>query len=97
MKGSVKETSTEGFSLEQSYPNPTQGNTWFTYTTPRETEISVKLVDLTGNLIRTLITGRVSEGQHTVNFDAGTLPSGTYVYVLESGSIRLVRQLILTK
>jgi len=95
--GSVKETSAEGFSLDQSYPNPTQGNTWFTYTTPRETEVTVALYDMTGKLIRTLITGRVSEGQHTVNFDARDLTSGTYVYVLESGSTRLVRQLILTK
>jgi hypothetical protein len=94
---SVKVTSSEGFSLDQSYPNPTQGNTWFTYSTPRETEISVKLVDMTGKLIRTLITGRVSDGLHTVNFDARDLPSGTYVYVLESGNTRLVRQLILTK
>jgi hypothetical protein len=95
--GSVKETSSEGFSLDQSYPNPTQGNTWFTYSTPRETEISVKLVDMTGKLIRTLITGRVSEGLHTVNFDARDLASGTYVYMLESGSTRLVRQLILAR
>jgi hypothetical protein len=32
-----------------------------------------------------------------VNFDASNLPSGTYMYMLESGSIRLVRQIILTR
>ncbi len=96
--GSVKETaSSDGFILNQSYPNPTQGKTNFTYTTPKETEVRITLVDLTGKLIRTLITGRVSQGEHTVNFDASNIPSGTYMYMLESGSTKLVRQIIVTK
>jgi hypothetical protein len=90
-------TAEEGFNLEQSYPNPTAGNTWFTYTTPRETEVRITLTDLTGKRIRTLVSGRVSEGQHTVNFDAHELGSGTYIYLLESGNTRLVRQMILAK
>jgi hypothetical protein len=95
--GSVKETTADGFSLDQTYPNPTQGNTNFTYTMPSESEVRITLVDLTGRLVRTLITGRVSQGEHLVNFDISNLPSGTYMYVLESGSTRLVRQLILTR
>lgn len=90
-------SSANGFILEQSYPNPSQGMTNFTYSAPREAEVRITLVDLTGKLIRTLIEGRVSEGMHTVNFDAKNLPSGTYAYVLESMNTRLVRQLILTK
>ena len=96
-QSSVNETASEGFILDQSYPNPTAGNTWFTYSTPRETEVRITLVDLTGKLVRTLITGRVSQGQHLVNFDVSNLASGTYVYVFESGSTRLVRQLILAR
>ena len=57
-------TSSDGFILDQSYPNPSAGNTNFTYTTPREAEVRISLVDLTGKLVRTLITGRVSEGMH---------------------------------
>jgi hypothetical protein len=87
----------EGFTLDQSYPNPSLGNTWFNYTTPRETDVRITLSDLTGKLIRTFITGRVSEGKHIVNFDGRDLPSGTYIYILESGSIRLAQQLILRK
>ena len=94
---SVSETASEGFTLNQSYPNPTHGNANFTYITPKETEVRITLVDLTGKFIRTLISGRVSEGEHTVNFDASNMPSGTYMYVLESGSTRLIRQLILAK
>ncbi|MDP4220028.1 MAG: choice-of-anchor D domain-containing protein [Bacteroidota bacterium] len=98
IQGGVKEiTATEGFILDQTYPNPTMGNTNFTYVTPRETEVRISVVDLTGKLVRTLITGRVTEGEHLVNFDASNLPSGTYAYILESGSVRLVRQFILTK
>ena len=96
--GGVAETTiANGFMLEQSYPNPTQGRATFTYVTPGESEVHITLVDMTGKLIRTLITGNVSEGTHTVSFDASNLPSGTYIYMLESGSTRLVRQLILTR
>ena len=93
----LNSSASDGFILDQSYPNPSAGNTNFTYTTPREAEVRISLVDLTGKLVRTLITGRVSEGVHSVNFDAQSLPSGSYVYLLESGSVRLSRQLILTK
>ncbi len=95
--GSVKETASEGFSLEQSYPNPSQGKTSFTYMTPKDGEVRITLNDMTGKLVKTLTSGRISAGEHTVNFDATSLPSGTYVYVLESGTTRLVRQMILTK
>jgi hypothetical protein len=95
---SVKDiVSSEGFSLDQSYPNPTHGKVAFTYVTPRETEVRIALVDMTGKLIETLISGRVSEGEHNVSFDAAKYPSGTYIYLLESGSVKLARQLVLTK
>jgi len=97
VQSSVKETVSEGFSLAQSYPNPTQGKASFTYTTPNETEVRITLVDLTGRLVRTLVNGRVSAGEYTVNIDVSNLPSGTYMYMLESGSTKLVRQIILTK
>ena len=97
VNGVEQSASADGFILNQSYPNPSVGMTNFTYTTPRETEVRISLVDLTGKSIRTLISGRVSEGQHSVNFDAKDLPSGTYLYMLESQNTRLVRQMILTK
>jgi hypothetical protein len=97
VQSSVKETVSNGFSLEQSYPNPTQGTASFTFTTPTESEVRVTLTDMTGKLVQTLITGRVTEGEHQVNLNLGNLPSGTYIYMLESGSTKLVRQIILTK
>ena len=98
IKNTTKEVvSAGGYSLDQSYPNPTNGNTSFTYVTPKETEVRLTLVDLTGKLIRTLVTGNVSQGEHTLTFDASNLPSGLYVYVLESGSTRLARQMVLAK
>jgi len=96
-QSSVKETTFEGFTLGQSYPNPTQGKASFTYTTPNETEVRITLVDMTGRLVQTLVNGRVSAGDYTVNIDVSSLTSGTYLYMLESGSTKLVRQIILTK
>jgi len=94
---SVKEITSDGFSLEPSYPNPAQGKTSFNYTTPFDAEVRITLNDLTGNLMKTIISGRISAGAHSVSLDISNLPSGTYIYVLESGFTRLVRQLILTK
>ncbi|MEP7235321.1 MAG: choice-of-anchor D domain-containing protein, partial [Ignavibacteriota bacterium] len=90
-------SSADGFSLEQSYPNPTSGSAVFNFRTPRECEVRVALLDLTGKLIRTFISGRVSEGTHSVKFEASEVPSGTYIYTLESGSTRLVKQMILAR
>ena len=52
----------EGFVLDQNRPNPASGMTAFTYITPRDCEVHISLVDMTGKLIETLISGRVSEG-----------------------------------
>ncbi|MEI8135489.1 MAG: choice-of-anchor D domain-containing protein [bacterium] len=93
----VKEVASNGFSLEQSYPNPTQGKTSFTFVTPTESEVRITLVDLTGRTLETLISGRVSGGEHLVNFDASHLTSGTYIYMFESGATKLSKQFIVTK
>lgn len=97
-KNDVKNSqNTDGFTLDQNFPNPLKIKTSFNYTTPKETELNVILYDLTGKQIKTLTSGRVSEGKHLVSFDASNLPSGTYIYVLEAGSTRLSREFILAK
>jgi hypothetical protein len=55
------------------------------------------LVRVDGSEVATAFDGYMSQGQHTVSLDAKQLPSGTYFYVLESGSVRLMRSMVVTK
>jgi hypothetical protein len=93
----VKGETGDGFSLDQTFPNPTTGAASFTYTTPKESEIRIMLSDITGKVVRTIIRGRVSEGEHLVNFNVSDIPSGSYILSLQSTKTRLTRELILTK
>ncbi len=89
--------SSDGFSLKQNYPNPFTNTTTFNYSIPNESVVKITLSDMTGKIVKTLISGAVSEGDHSVTFDASQLSSGTYVYTLESGSTRLSKSLVLSK
>ncbi len=93
----VKGESPDNFFLDQNYPNPFSGQTSFEYTTPKESDISLTLCDINGRAIRTLLKGRVSEGKHIVYLKVPELPVGTYIIMLECGSIKLTRELILIK
>ncbi len=95
---SVKQTITaNGFSLDQNYPNPFVNSTTFNYTLPTDAAIRITLSDMTGKIVKELVSGRVSQGDHSVTFDASQLSSGTYVYTLESGNTKLSKDLVLTK
>jgi flagellar hook assembly protein FlgD len=89
----------DGFSLGQNYPNPFVNSTTFNYSIPNNEEdiIKITLTDMTGKTVKTLISGAVSGGDHSVTFDASQLSSGTYVYRLESGATRLSKVLVLSK
>ncbi len=83
------------FFLSQNFPTPFSKGTSFTYSIPIESNIHIMISDMTGNLVRTIISGKVSAGEHFVHFDSNNLPTGFYILALESGSIKLTRDLIL--
>jgi hypothetical protein len=90
-------TEAEGFSLAQNRPNPAIGATTITYTTPHQANIRIILADITGKMVQELASGNVSEGSHDVVVSTSGLASGSYIYILESGNVRLVRQMIVNK
>ena len=93
----VGPVASNGFSLDQNFPNPFTSETSFEYIIPKESEIRITINDLAGKLVKTVVSGRVSQGEHLVHFKTSDMPSGTYILLLESGSVRLTRELILTK
>jgi len=85
------------FVLSQNYPNPFNPTTVINYQVPVAGHVSVKVYDLLGREVMTLVNERKSAGSYQVLFDAHLLPSGVYFYSLESGSFKATKKMELLK
>ncbi|HQT90599.1 MAG TPA: T9SS type A sorting domain-containing protein [Candidatus Kryptobacter bacterium] len=91
-------TATSGsFSLSQNYPNPFNPSTVISYQLSAVSNVSLKIYDVLGRELKTLINERQTAGNHSVNFNAGGLPSGVYFYRLQAGTSTDVRKMLLMK
>ena len=84
-------------SLEQNYPNPFNPSTTINYQLPLKDHVSLKVYDILGNLISTLVDQEMEAGYHSVNWDASQLASGIYIYRIISGSFVSTKKMILMK
>lgn len=86
------------FALRQNYPNPFNPMTIIRFELPEPAAIRLAVFDLLGRRVSTVLEGPAEAGRHEVRFDAGGLPSGTYVYRLEAGDrIELQRHMVLVR
>jgi hypothetical protein len=72
------------FTLGQSYPNPFATRTTIAYGIPTASDVTLKVYNLTGQLVETLVDARVNAGFHKATWDASDVPSGLYFYRLEA-------------
>lgn len=86
-----------GFSLNQNYPNPFNPSTRINYSIPEATEINIKVFDITGRLVSTLVNERKSVGSYTVEFDAFGLSSGVYLYRIQTPAFTQIKRMLLIK
>ncbi len=90
------------FELSQNYPNPFNPETTINYTIGTGqfsilSFVSLKVFDVLGREVRTLVNEEKPAGNYTVNFNAINLPSGVYFYRLQTGSFVQIKKLVLMK
>lgn len=96
---SVKENNTPPtkFILNQNYPNPFNTSTKISFNIPNSDWITLKVYDLMGREVRTILSEFRSPGEHSVQFDAQNLSSGVYIYILRSSSFIESKRMVLLK
>jgi hypothetical protein len=87
----------DGFALSQNYPNPFNPTTTINYTIPEAAFVTLKVYDLLGREVATLVNGVQSAGDQQVTFNASNLTSGVYMYVMESNGYRFTNKMMLMK
>lgn len=85
------------FALAQNYPNPFNPSTEISFTLPRAAHTTLRVFNLLGQEVATLVNEFRNAGTHIATFDAQSLPSGMYMYRLESGSNSLSHKMMLSK
>lgn len=93
----VAEQVPESFVLKQNYPNPFNPATTIEFDVKRADHVVLAVYNLVGQKIATLVNERLEPGSYRATFDAGTLPSGVYLYTLKAGEFKATRKMVLTK
>jgi len=83
--------------LSQNFPNPFNPTTTIKYQIPELSFVTLKVYDVLGNEIATLVNEENSNGSYEVEFNATTLPSGIYFYRLQAGSFVDTKKMVLMK
>jgi len=93
--GIAKEIPTE-YKIE-NYPNPFNPTTSISYQLPQDGYVTIKVYDILGKEIATLVNENKTAGYYKVNFDASRLTSGVYIYRISSNNFSLSKKMLLTK
>ncbi len=85
------------FALFSAYPNPFNPVTSIIFDLPEAVQVSLKVFDMRGSLIRELINEKREAGRYSVNFDGTKLASGVYIYELRAGAFKSIKKMMLIK
>jgi hypothetical protein len=85
------------YQVFQNYPNPFNSATSIKYSIPQRSNVTLKVYDILGSEIETLVNEEKDQGVYTINFDANELASGLYLYSIKAGSYINTKKMILLK
>ncbi len=85
------------FGLSQNFPNPFNPSTSFRFTVAKAQQVSMKIYDVLGREVETLVNDMMNPGTYTVQWNAAHMSSGVYFYRLQSGSFVETKKLMLMK
>ena len=85
------------FQLAQNFPNPFNPSTMISYQLPAASHIALKVFDMLGNEVATLVNETKEAGSYSATFDGSKLSSGIYFYTLQAGNFTATKKLSLIK
>ncbi len=85
------------FHLDQNYPNPFNPTTTIQFALPQRSNVTLKLYDILGRRVATLVDEELEPGVHKVNFDAEDLASGVYFYRIQAEAFVRTKKLMLLR
>ncbi|MBK8982102.1 MAG: T9SS type A sorting domain-containing protein [Ignavibacteria bacterium] len=87
----------ERYSLSQNYPNPFNPTTKINFSIPKQGIVTLKVYDVLGKEVMTLVNEQKPAGNYSINFNAANLSSGAYFYRIEAGEFRDIKRMIILK
>ena len=87
----------EKYSLGQNYPNPFNPRTVVSFSLPVDSKVSIKVYDVMGREVQTLVNERMQAGRYEVSFDGSGMTSGVYFFRMKAGNFKETRRMILIK
>jgi hypothetical protein len=85
------------YELYDAYPNPFNPTTTIKYSLPTDDFVKITIFNSMGKKIKILINQKQNAGYHTISWDAENLPSGIYMYRMESSTFSKVKKCLLVK
>ena len=86
-----------GYRLYENYPNPFNPTTTISYDLPADADVVLKVYDMLGREVTTLVEDHQTVGRHRILFDASNLSSGAYIYQLRAGSFTDRKKMLMLK
>ncbi len=85
------------YDLSQNYPNPFNPSTKISFSLPKADVVTLKVYDILGAEVATLVNGKMAAGKYELNFDASNLPSGAYIYRIVTNNFTATKKMMLLK
>ena len=93
----ISNTIPHQFFLSQNYPNPLNPSTTINYEIPFNGKVSLKIFEITGKEVATLVNEEKTVGYYSVNFNASGLSSGIFYYTLQANNFRATKKMMIIK